>query len=149
EEAPLLARADERVAVGEALAARDEEGEEALGVRVAPQGLRRTEGPRRLAREPPPGIEGQLELVDRAVLLARALRPVVEDPHVARAGEPGGDPLGLVLVEELSIGLGAAPVVARIAPAVEQVAALLPGTAARPARLCGGGRVIDDPDLVE
>src|SRR5262249_32009802 len=90
-----------------------------------------------------------LELVDGAELAARALRAVVEDEHVPRAGQARRDPLGFVLVEELLIRRGAAAVVLRIAPAIEQVAALAEASALRALRLGGRGRVVDDEDLVE
>jgi hypothetical protein len=50
-----------------------------------------------------------------------------------------------VLQEQLLVGLGAAAVGLRVAPAVEQVAALAVAAAGAAGGLSGGGAVVDDP----
>src|SRR5262245_57356094 len=85
EEAALLARADERVAGRQPLAAREEERVEVLGIGIAPHRLRGAEGLARLAHEAARGIEGQYELLDRAVFPPGPILAVVEERHVPRA----------------------------------------------------------------
>ncbi len=57
--------------------------------------------------------------------------------------------MGVVLGEELLVGLGAGPVGARVAPAIEQVAALAAAAAGVAGRLGRRRAVVDDPDLAE
>src|SRR5262249_7742512 len=104
--------ANERVAVGEPLGAGNERGVEVglLRRRIAPDGLVR---PTRL----PLGglvfalaVDGQDDLVHRRVRPPGAPHAVVEDEEVAFAWQPLGDPVGVVLAEQLLVLDGAGAV---------------------------------------
>src|SRR5262249_53467105 len=116
---------------------------------VAPGGLVRPVGFPRRVGVPPLRIDRRDDLVHRRVGAAGAAHAVVEDQDVAGAGGGLGDPVGVVLAGELLVLVAAGAVGPRVAPAVEQVAALAVAAALVAGRLGGGGAVVEDPDLAE
>src|SRR5262249_16715649 len=95
------------------------------------------------------GINGQNNLVHGGVRAVRPIRAIIEDEHVTRAGQPRGNPMGVVLEENLLVADIASAEGARIAPPIKQIAAL----ALFAAHVTGGlrcrGAVVDDPKLAE
>ena len=133
---------DQRVAVGEALGARDRAGPPALVLRRAGvdggEALGEVGAVVGARRSRPPSITGVIS--STVGELPDALVAVVEHEDVPRAGQALGDPLRVVLVEELSVLGRTAVVDGGIAPAEAQVPG---GAPCRP----GGERVVDHPDL--
>ena len=81
------------------------------------------------------GVHRRHDFVDGGVAAADA---VVEDEDVAGAGAVRFDPVGVVLLVELLVASGAAVVLRRIAPAVEDVAAFVVASAGVAGGLRGG-----------
>ena len=73
--------------------------------------------------------------------------PLLKMRMLPAPGQFGLDPVRVVLLEELLAGAGAAVVLLRIAPAVEDVAAFAVASAGMAGRLRGGRLVIDDKQL--
>src|SRR5205807_1488286 len=87
------------------------------------------------------------DLVHRRVRASGPASAVVEHQHMSFAGESLGNPLRVVLKEEFLV-LGASGAIgARVAPAIEKVAASSVAAALVPGGL--GDAVVDDPNLVE
>src|SRR5579884_1877075 len=68
---------------------------------------------------------------------------------MSRAGETLGNPVRIVLPEQLLVRLGAGTIGPRIAPAVEQIAALAAAAACVAGRFGRRRAVIDNPELAE
>jgi hypothetical protein len=139
-------KSDQGVAVRRALGAGDERGEERgrLGGDVAPHALERSQRDALLER-----VEVDGELLDRRVALAGPVAAVVEQRQVPGAWRARPDPARVVLAEQQPVRGLARTVGARVPVAREQLAAAPEAPAGRAARLFGGGRVVDDPQLVE
>src|SRR4051812_16403185 len=133
------------------MSARDEGGIEIrlLGRRVAPVSLLRPRSSPFLERVSSFLIDRRNDLVNRRVSAVRPARAVVEDEDMSFARKTAGYPVRVVLGEELLIGDRPRTVDARIAPAVEQVAAFAALAAGVTGRFGRRGAVIDDPDLAE
>src|SRR5438105_12192555 len=95
------------------------------------------------------GINGQDHLIDRGIGAVGPVAAVVENHDVARAGQALGDPVGVVLGEQRLILSGAGGIGARIAPAIEEVAAFAAFAPRVPGGFGGARAVIDDPELAE
>ncbi len=133
------------------MSARDERGIEIrlLGRRITPVSLLRPERGPFLERVSSFLIDRRNDLVYRRVSAVRPARAVVEDQDMSFARQTAGNPVRIVLGEELLIGDRPRPVDAGIAPAVEQVAAFAALAAGVTGRLGRRGAVVEDPDLAE
>src|SRR5262249_36928798 len=92
-------------------------------------------------------VNWQNNLIDGGKLTARPASAVVENQDVPFPRYSFGNPVGIVLEVKLPIIALAGTVQLRIAPAIEQVAALATLAAGMTLGLGRGRAVIDDPEL--
>src|SRR5438067_3854412 len=78
-----------------------------------------------------------------------SLRVVVEDHEMIRARQAFFNPTNVVLTKEHLLFFVSPRISPRVAPAIQEIASLFPTPTGMTGGLCGGGAVIDNPDLVE
>src|SRR5713226_567480 len=76
-------------------------------------------------------------------------RIVVERHEMPHPGQAFLDPANVVLAKQRLLLLRSSRVRSGVAPAIEEIPALLPTPAGVAGSLLGGGAVVDDPDLVK
>src|SRR5262249_18386419 len=94
-------------------------------------------------------IYGKDQFVDGREVAIRATCAVVKDKKVAGPVQALRDPIGAMLTKKLLIVRHAGAIGARVAPAIEQIAASAPPPAAVPRRLGRGSAVINNPHLIK
>src|SRR5437868_5266073 len=83
------------------------------------------------------------------MIAARPSGAVIEQQNVTCPRKALGDPVGVVLGEELLICFRAGAVDARITPAIKKIAAFAATAALVAGRLGGCRAMVDDPELAE